>query len=425
MIHRKHPDGWQEPDPTSSAFPHRSATHGQANAFFWFLPAQAPTTSQPPLILWLQGGPGSSSMIGLFEELGPFALDPTTHLPFRNPHTWNDRYSLLFIDNPVGSGFSFSDDSQPLYVNGYAANQRAVAQDLLKVLTKFYRLFPHQRGSPLYLAGESYAGKYIPHFAKIIQEFNQNAEHPIPFRGVMTGDGLTDPLSQITYHAPLGLAQGLISRRQARKVEELSSLAIRSARGGQWMEGARWRNKLFDYVANVTGGINFYDIRLGDAPNAHVALEHYLSRPDVRRAINVCDPSSRNNPDKNRCMPYTRDPAVKVHLLHDALRPSTPQIPPLLQSNISVLLYQGQFDFRDGAMGQSQWIEDLNWHGREEYGRAKRRIWKLGGRVVGYVTKAQGLVRVEVLGAGHFVPKDQRKVGKRMIEAFIEGGFHH
>ncbi|PIA14990.1 peptidase S10, serine carboxypeptidase [Coemansia reversa NRRL 1564] len=78
---------------------------GQAKLFYWYFPAIAPKIEKPPLLLWLQGGPGSSSMIGLFTEMGPLELTDDGEF-FRRNVTWANEYDLLFVDQPAGTGFS-------------------------------------------------------------------------------------------------------------------------------------------------------------------------------------------------------------------------------------------------------------------------------------------------------------------------------
>lgn len=109
-----------------------------------------------PLILWLQGGPGGSSLFGLFTEIGPFVIGEDELTIKLSDNSWHKKYSLLFIDNPVGSGFSFTDDA------GLTKNSTQVGEQLYEGLVQFYNLFPWLQRNPMYIAGESYAGKYIP-----------------------------------------------------------------------------------------------------------------------------------------------------------------------------------------------------------------------------------------------------------------------
>ncbi|KND03729.1 uncharacterized protein SPPG_01188 [Spizellomyces punctatus DAOM BR117] len=384
-------------------------------------------------------------MIGLFDELGPMRVKKGKLE--RNTQTWNKDYSILFIDNPVGTGFSYvtprdenfahkdraseeprdkSDENSPLYVNGYAANEAAVSRDLCTFLLKFYEIFPEQLESSLFLTGESYAGKYVPHFASAIHTFNRLSEHPtkIPLKGIAIGDGLTDPVTQIKYHAPLALAVGLVNKLQATRITQYADAAIDHVGRQEWTEAGEARKAMFEYFANVTGGINVYDVRQGDVPKSHQGLDAFLSRTDVRKAINVCgghlqrkscDGDPRRDPGF-----YHSDPAVAFHLAHDIMRSAAPQVAELLNSGYHVLLYQAQFDFRDGVLGQTEWIENLDWEDREGYIKADRQIWKVDGHVAGYVTKYQQLKRVEILLAGHFAPQDQKKQVRQMINTFVE-----
>ncbi|KAJ2417246.1 hypothetical protein GGF47_005325, partial [Coemansia sp. RSA 2524] len=85
--------------------PQGQSDSGQAKLFYWYFPAIAPKTEQPPLLMWIQGGPGSSSMIGLFTEMGPFDLTDDGEFVRRNI-TWANEYDLLVVDQPAGTGFS-------------------------------------------------------------------------------------------------------------------------------------------------------------------------------------------------------------------------------------------------------------------------------------------------------------------------------
>uniref|UniRef100_A0A4D5RUF0 Carboxypeptidase n=1 Tax=Ixodes scapularis TaxID=6945 RepID=A0A4D5RUF0_IXOSC len=122
-----------------------------SNMFFWLFPAkESPETA--PVILWLQGGPGSSSMMGLFTESGPFVITDTG-IPKLRESTWTRSFSVLYVDNPVGAAFSFTGKEQ-----GYARNETDVGRNLLEALQQFFTLFHELAENEFYVAGESYAG---------------------------------------------------------------------------------------------------------------------------------------------------------------------------------------------------------------------------------------------------------------------------
>jgi len=168
-----------------------------SNMFFWFFPSLN-GDEKAPLLIWLQGGPGASSMFSLFHEIGPYELSRNggkhgeIHLGQRE-RSWNNRYSLLFIDNPVGAGFSFTGAA-----DGYAKTEEEVAAHLLVLLSQFYLVFPAKAKVPLYLTGESYAGHYLPAFGNAIHQHNAALEPSsptyIPLVGLAIGDGWIDPV---------------------------------------------------------------------------------------------------------------------------------------------------------------------------------------------------------------------------------------
>ncbi|KAI8835642.1 Alpha/Beta hydrolase protein [Chytriomyces cf. hyalinus JEL632] len=427
-----------------------------ASLFFWYFPSQktrkaqqqpatfrdffssapklhADTNKTPPLIIWLQGGPGSSSMIGLFYEMGPLAIKPDLTL-IRSNVTWNEDASMLFIDNPVGVGYSniwphlqqqskeHSDSLNEDYRDGYVANQKGVAKDLVRFLEQFYEMFPEQRDAKLYLSGESYAGKYLPSFADGIIQHNKAQNETgklIPLHGMAIGNGLTDPITQVQFHAPLALAWGLVSENQAKHIATIASEAVSHAERGAWRNATLSRNALFAATKEYSGNMNMYDVRKGSVQNAWVEMEKLLNLAHVKKALNV--------PNE---IPFDKDPMVAEALFEDGMKSVKSVVEHLLSENqytresrlqnkFQVLLYQGQFDYRDGILGSTQWISSLNWPGREMFADAVRRVWTLGGMTVGFVTEHANLRRVEVMLAGHLAPKDSPLASKRMVYEFV------
>lgn len=126
---------------------------------FWWLhqtSANVSTYTDVPLIIWVQGGPGASSTgYGNFAELGPLDAD----LNPRNT-TWINDFNVLFVDNPVGAGFSHVDD--PKY---YATNNVQIATDFVVFLKGFYDTVPDLKKTPLYIFSESYGGKMVAEIA--------------------------------------------------------------------------------------------------------------------------------------------------------------------------------------------------------------------------------------------------------------------
>ncbi|XP_025207342.1 venom serine carboxypeptidase-like [Melanaphis sacchari] len=166
-------------------------THG-SNLFFWFFPA-ANRTGDAPVVLWLQGGPGAPSLYSVFNEHGPFTVDAAGSLWPRR-HAWTTTHSMLYVDNPVGTGYSFTRNDA-----GYSTDQTAVAANLYAALVQFFELYPEHRDNEFYVAGESYAGKYVPAVSYAIHRNNPGAQVKINLKGLAIGNGLIDPVNQMVY----------------------------------------------------------------------------------------------------------------------------------------------------------------------------------------------------------------------------------
>ncbi|KAF5747528.1 serine carboxypeptidase-like 20 [Tripterygium wilfordii] len=161
--------------------------------FYYFVVSERKPKNDP-VVLWLNGGPGCSSFDGFVNEHGPFNFEtgkphgslPTLHL---NPYSWSKVSNIIYLDSPVGVGFSYSKD-QTKYVIG----DRQTAIDTYTFLVMWFELYPEFVNNPFYIAGESYAGVYIPTLAtNIIQRINDGVEPEINFKGYMVGNGLTVP----------------------------------------------------------------------------------------------------------------------------------------------------------------------------------------------------------------------------------------
>jgi carboxypeptidase C (cathepsin A) len=138
--------------------------------FYWFSEARAPLAqpaalAQTPVVVWLNGGPGSSSLTGLLTENGPYAIVAGNSSLVPNALSWNARYHTLYVDQPVGTGFSYCEGNE---TSCYCRNQTQVSAQLVALLEAFFTAHPEYSACPLYITGESYAGKYISYVGAFI-----------------------------------------------------------------------------------------------------------------------------------------------------------------------------------------------------------------------------------------------------------------
>ncbi|EPS94281.1 hypothetical protein FOMPIDRAFT_1055219 [Fomitopsis schrenkii] len=129
--------------------------------FFWFFPP-GPQGSLDDLVMWINGGPGCSSMEGLLQENGPFSWSHGQAKPTPNEYSWTNLSSVIYIDQPVGTGFS---QGTPDIEDEYQ-----LAEQLVGFLQQFLEVFSELKGKNFYTTGESYAGTYVPYIANHIYE---------------------------------------------------------------------------------------------------------------------------------------------------------------------------------------------------------------------------------------------------------------
>ncbi|KAH9771683.1 Carboxypeptidase [Citrus sinensis] len=159
-------------------------SHGRA-LFYWFFEASS-KPEEKPLLLWLNGGPGCSSVgYGEAEELGPFLTRKGKPELKLNPHRWNKAANLLFVESPVGVGFSYTNTSSDIEKLG----DTITAKDSYAFLINWLKRFPQFKSHEFYITGESYAGHYVPQLAEVIFDSNKIAsqENHINLKGFADG----------------------------------------------------------------------------------------------------------------------------------------------------------------------------------------------------------------------------------------------
>jgi vitellogenic carboxypeptidase-like protein len=305
------------------------ATDG-SGMFYWFTPAQN-DNGDAPLVLWLQGGPGSSGMTGLFWEIGPYTLNDKAEMVPRTVGNWNQHYNVLFVDQPIGTGYSFAGTSE-----AYANNEDDVTADLYFFLQKFYSQYPAYSNRQFFITGESYGGHYIPALAdriltenaKIATDAATNVE--VPITGIAIGDGLTDPCTQVMTGPRAAYDFGIINTKTFLMAKTYAQMAATECAKGNFTAAVEYRSKMEDTVQSASG-VNLYDVRVFGNYNANSdKMAIFLNEPSTKQMLNVGDHK------------FGTDNEVGDHLTDDIMRSLVDKFPRLL-SNMRVLLYQVSF----------------------------------------------------------------------------------
>ena len=386
--------------------------------FYTFYEAQHPTSplSQTPLLIWLQGGPGCSSMVGNFLELGPYRVvsDSEEQNVTLQPNlgSWNRIFGLIFLDNPIGTGFSIASKHEEI-----PRDQKTVAKHLFSAITKFLESDPVFKTRSIYITGESYAGKYVPAIGHYILKKNMKlpASKQVNLKGVAIGNGLTDPVTQVKTHALNAYFSGLINERQKGELEEAQREAVKLVRMGNWSEATDARSRVLNLMRNMTGLATLYDFTR-KVPYETELVTKLMQLAEVKNALKA-----------NESIVFEDCSDTVGEALHEDVMKSVKYMVEFLVKKSNVLLYQGHFDLRDGVVSTEAWVKTMKWEGIGKYLMAERKVWKVNGVLAGYVQKWRSFSNAVVLGSGHLVPTDQSLSSQAMIEDWVleRGLFGH
>ncbi|KAI8887577.1 peptidase S10, serine carboxypeptidase [Backusella circina FSU 941] len=401
--------------------------------FFWFFESRN-KPEKDPLVLWLNGGPGCSSLTGLFMELGPCTVNEEGTDTTINKYSWNDKANVVFLDQPLNVGYSHG--------SGGASDTNAAAKDVYAFLQLFFKEFPQYADLDFHIAGESYAGHYIPAIGGTINkhnkgEFNslelfENAHtlSAVNLKSLMIGNGLTDPLIQYKYYAEMACKNSygpVLKPEVCKRMEDdyptcarLIENCYESQSVFACLPAAMKCNK--DQITPYQQtGMNPYDVR-EKCKGGNLCYEilgsvqNYLNRPEVMKEVGAqVEKYESCNMQIN----------FRFQMAGDWMRPYVDEVPDLLEDNIKILVYAGDADFICNWMGNKAWTVALQWDGYEEFSAANDTEWyserlgKQGGEL--RRTEDGRFAFLRVFGAGHMVPYDQPESGLDMLQQWVSG----
>ncbi|XP_068620967.1 venom serine carboxypeptidase-like [Battus philenor] len=369
-----------------------------SNIFFWYFPVENNPIKKTPWIIWLQGGPGASSMTGLFDEIGPFKVDATLNLT-RNPYTWLQNHSLVFFDNPVGTGFSYTEDRR-----GYTRDMATYSSHLYTAFHQFLQVFPELRSAPLYVAGESYAGKYVPGLGIEIHKHMLLPGHRVNLQGFIIGNAYVDP-AVITKTIRPFYNFGLIEQEEKEALKPLEDALLKevAAKNGT-MAKVKWMNmvSVLLTMSHQTHAYNF--VRNELAVGRHVLL---MNKPHMQRALHV------------RATKFNFvNTTVNAHLASDFLSSAKEHFETLLE-HYRVLAYCGQLDLMMPCVTTSENYRTWKWNKSDKFIKAPRLPYLYLNKRAGYYKTGGGFTEVVFVGAGHMVPLDVPAPAQDLVTRWI------
>ncbi|RUR06984.1 S10 family peptidase [Legionella sp. km772] len=375
------------------------------NLFYWYV-ENLEQQKNAPLVLWLNGGPGAASMYGFLMENGPYSVNPDLSLKKR-ADSWTQKADYLIIDQPAGVGLSYGEQ------DSYANEDEAMDQ-LYHALNQFFTRYPHLKKKAFYLAGESYAGKYLPQLAMRIITGNKNNKTPIHLKGLMIGDAWVNPKVQQAANIDYAYYHGLIDEQDRPFVMKLYKDCVQEIdkQKPSSKKANRVCMKIQNFIQQQSGQLNLANIAKGVEPDDQHMIA-YLNKPEVRSALHV-DP---------RVKKFTTFSEVVADKLELGEQDSVAELyPELLKAGIKILLYNGLEDGKDSNFLSTQrWLSQLNWTYKNEFKEASRCVWFISNKkVAGYAKASHGLTLVTIRNAGHLAPIDQPEALLDLFHHFIE-----
>ncbi|KAL8711618.1 MAG: hypothetical protein Q9220_004028 [cf. Caloplaca sp. 1 TL-2023] len=440
--------------------------------FFWLFQAEDFKASQN-LIIWLNGGPGCSSLTGLFYENGPLHFKKGKAAPVPNRYSWTKLSNVLYIDQPVGTGYSNGNETP--------SNNANATADFVLWLKTFYDHFPALKDKNTYIVGESYAGIYIPYFAQAL--LSDPSLQNVTLKAIVLGDptlgnnaamtdvvtttylhsqqsllsipspilaafdaadrecGFDKVMQRLTYPPPQGPIiipgnpEGLNFRRSrsAKRKKRQTPCSSSGASTAPPLDtpaliNASINNPCYASCATYTTALTYltstrpcfdpYNIKYSCSDKRDTSpFVTYLNRPSVKKAIHA--PPQKKFEECNTTV-------FGIETAELVTPPAYSIVPEILGRGVKVHLYSGEWDALVNHWGTELVVQNMTWNGKQGLQHPPDNTYKVNGEVVaarwGY---ERGLSYHRILRAGHQAGHDRPEVMFSYVRDFVlgEGGY--
>lgn len=397
-----------------------------AHMFWWLYFTTADSSTNPPLIIWLQGGPGGSSVgFGNFAEIGPLDVN----LKNRST-TWLQTASLLFIDNPVGSGYSYVDNDE-----AYTTNVTGIADDLITLFKAFLKRQPSFEKVPLWIFTESYGGKMTSAFSQKLVQAIKNGEIRSDFRGCALGDSWISPIDSMLSWGPYVYYTSLADKPGLAKINAGTQKAKQLLDEGDYKAATEQFGVVEEIIDEVTYGVNLYNILQFDneGPQLPKSQKDKLTTLDrlYSRHVGVYYANDdlnelMNGPIKKKLgIPENVTWGGQSEMVFEKqavdFMKSVQDIVDDLISNTSlqVTVYSGQLDLIVDTIGTEAWVNRLTWSGLAEWNATQWQPVLVKNQRTAFYKTFQNFSFFWILKAGHMVPADAGETALKMVEMVI------
>ncbi|KAL3828493.1 hypothetical protein ACJIZ3_017295 [Penstemon smallii] len=392
-----------------------SLPHTKGARMFYFFFESRNKRSTDPVVIWLTGGPGCSGSLALFYENGPFHLTNDSSLVW-NEFGWDLESNLIYVDQPTGTGFSYSSNRDDI-----RSSSEEAGVDFADFLQAFFEKHPQYAKNDFYITGESYAGHYIPAFAAEVQQRNKNKQGIyINLKGLAIGNGLTNPGIQYNAYTDYALQMKLIDKTTYDDLSQYVSTCQSEIKdcgsngSSACFEAYRDCNQVFNELVSVLGNINYYDVRkecVGSLCYDFSNAENFLNDKSVKKALGV----------EGDIAFISCSTTVYDAMTGDWVKNFEVGIPSLLRDGVKLLIYAGEYDLICNWLGNSRWVDSMEWYGRRQFLSALTVPFTVDGVEAGLQKSYGPLTFLKVHDAGHLVPMDQPKASLEMLRRWMQG----
>ncbi|XP_037419584.1 serine carboxypeptidase-like 51 isoform X1 [Triticum dicoccoides] len=384
----------------------------KAHLFWWYYksPHRVSSPVKPwPTILWLEGGPGGSGVGGgNFQGIGPLDVNLKPH-----NSTWLQKADLIFVDLPVGVGYSYVEDPSVLATTDVQV--AADATELLKALTKE---IPTLHSSPLFLVGESYGGKLAAKIGISVAKAIHAGALKLTLGGVVLGDSWISPDDFALSYAQLLRDVSRLSDEAVAPLNRMAAIVKEQIAAGQFTTAKMTWTNLVDLIDQQSDGVDMLNFLL-DKGEGSSTSQVFPSTPNTIDGL-----MNGVVKEKLKVIPKNiiwQGVAIQVFEAMNAtyMKPAIDEVDQLLAYGVNVSVYNGQFDVICSTIGVEAWVKKLNIHSMgfkaELQGHDKlcrevvtprhsggvtgvamdQRSWKLGGVNAESVANQGGLRAVE------------------------------
>ncbi|XP_037498439.1 probable serine carboxypeptidase CPVL [Rhipicephalus sanguineus] len=378
---------------------------GKNSTYLFFLHIKSQVNSKlKPLLLWMQGGPGKSSLFGQFLENGPLGMDATGHLFRRRPSILST-FNVVYLDAPAGSGYSFDTTGT------YPSTLEESSVHTIRFLRRFLRIFPEYKNREFFIAGESYGARSAIGLAQRV--LSRPTDLPCRLKGVMLGVGFVFPLLEIINSADYLYYSGLLDNhgrtKFALRFQEIQHLVdeqnpIEAAKLLYHtvfnMHPARHQS-LFEELTGFQSHANIIRDRMSRRFETYMS---YANSTEFKQIIHV---------SPKRALDATRSQLAMALAVGDFFVDKRETLVEVL-NNVAVLFYTAQLDAVFPSVNMERSFLNLNWRGTEAFKEAARKRWYhvINGRkeLMGYQKIADTVMYTTLLVSGHLVSFDQSEV---------------